>query len=150
MIRLTGWWVGGLGILRLRTITFLLYLIPQRPINKRSPLGNGENGARGRHGPPSVYRAHKGAWEFLSNRKSFVWESQEGGWGGAVVLSLHCTQPSVSMEMTVSWSKHGCIHGLTPLQKGKEKGRNLKPPNRDHTTLNNREVLSPLSFLESS
>lgn len=149
MIRLTGWWVGGLGILRLRTITFLLYLIPQRPINKRSPLGNGENGARGRHGPPSVYGAHKGAWEFLSNRKSFVWESQEGGWGGGGAESaLHTAQ---------------CFHGNDSLlvkarlytrthstSKRKKKGINLKPLNRDHTTLNNREVLSPLSFLESS
>lgn len=98
----------------------------------------------------SLYTEHTKGLGSSSPTGSHLSGRARKGVGGAVVLSLHCTQPSVSMEMTVSWSKHGCIHGLTPLQKGKKKGRNLKPLNRDHTTLNNREVLSPLSFLESS
>ena len=68
-----------------------------------------------------------------------------------LVLSLHCNtaQRVHGNAMSPSHSTVAYMDSLHFKKKKKKEGRNLNPLNRNHTTLNNRKVLSPLSFLES-
>lgn len=74
-------------------------------------------------------------------------EPGSGGWGAESALhTAQCFHGNDSL--LVKARLHTWTHSTSKRKKNKE-GRNLKPLNRDHTTLNNRKVLSPLSFLES-
>lgn len=96
-----------------RAITFLLQLIPQGPINTRSPLGNRKTTitttttttttkkwAQGTHGLFSVCKAHKGVYQVPLQEE--IWRARKRR---REVLSLQqgiATQPSVFVETMFS------------------------------------------------
>lgn len=73
-----------------------------------------------------------------------------GSGGGGAESALHTAQCFDGNDsLLVKAPLHTWTHSTSKRKKKNKEGRNLKPLNRDHTTLNNRKVLSPLSFLES-
>lgn len=114
--------MGGLVILCPKTITGLLHLIPQEPINTHCPLGNWEKWAQGMS-PATLYvqSTQRGLPRSLPTGNL-----REPGRGGGECWVDIATQPRISVETMFSQSKHSCTHRLTPLKKKRKKYKAYK------------------------